>query len=158
MGRAVLLARLATKDLRHHLSEAVLLFLVIATATATLTLGLVLHGETNNPFSITRTATGGPDAVANLSPSVSRTGTITANANPEALAALEHAPGVTSHSGPYPVTFALVRTRGITTSAMLEGRDATPASLDQPSLTGGTWVHHGGAVVERSFADASACT
>ena len=69
MGRAFLFGRLAAKDLRRHLSEGVLLFLVIAAASATLTLGLVLHGETSNPYSTTRAATNGPDAVANLSPS-----------------------------------------------------------------------------------------
>ena len=74
MGRTVLFARLAAKDLRRHLSEGVLLFLVIAAAATTLTLGLVLHGETNNPYNTTRTATAGPDAVANLSPNISTTG------------------------------------------------------------------------------------
>jgi putative ABC transport system permease protein len=154
VGEARLFARLGVKDLRHHLTEALLLFLVIAAATATLTLGLVLHGETDNPFNATRAATRGPDVVANLSPDVSRSGAISANASPEAMASLEHAPGVTGRGGPFPVTFALVRTRGITTSAMLEGRDAAPASLDQPSVSDGTWVHKGGVVVERSFADA----
>jgi ABC-type lipoprotein release transport system permease subunit len=153
MGRAALFARLAAKDLRRHLSEGALLFLVIAAAATTLTLGLVLHGETGNPYNTTRTATAGPDAVANLSPNLSPTGTITVNADPAHLAALQRAPGVVAASGPYPVTFALLKTHGLTTSTMIEGRDPTPASLDNPVLTAGTWIT-GGAVVERSFADA----
>ena len=36
----------------------------------------------------------------------------------------------------------------------MEGRDEAAASLDQPKLTQGTWVHPGEVVVERSFADA----
>jgi len=154
MGRAFLFGRLAAKDLRRHLTEGVLLFLVIAAASATLTLGLVLHGETSNPFSTTRAATTGPDAVANLSPTFSSNGSISANANPADLAAVERAPGVVGHSGPYPMTYALLNAHGITTSAMLEGRDPAAARLDQPALTAGSWIREGGVVIERSFADA----
>jgi hypothetical protein len=50
MGKAFLFGRLAAKDLRRHLSEGVLLFVVIVAASATLTLGLVLHGVTNTPL------------------------------------------------------------------------------------------------------------
>jgi putative ABC transport system permease protein len=154
MGKAFLFGRLAAKDLRRHLSEGVLLFLVIAAASATLTLGLVLHGETSDPYNTTRAATTGPDAVANLSPSVSNSGSISADANPADLAAVERAPGVVGHSGPYRMTFALLNARGITTSAMLEGRDAASAQIAQPALTGGSWIRDGGVVIERSFADA----
>jgi ABC-type lipoprotein release transport system permease subunit len=148
------LSRLAAKDLRRHLSEGVLLFLVIAAASATLTLGLLLHGETSNPYNTTRAATKGPDAVANLSPAVSNNGSISASANPADLAAVERAPGVVGHSGPYPMTFALLNVHGITTSAMLEGRDAVSAQLARPALTAGSWIRDGGVVIERSFADA----
>jgi ABC-type lipoprotein release transport system permease subunit len=154
MGKAVLFGRLAAKDLRRHLSEGVLLFLVIAAAAATLTLGLVLHGVTTNPYNTTRAATKGPDVVADLSPTFSSNGSITANANPADLAGLQRAPGVVASSGSYPVTFALVKAHGISTSAMLEGRDLPPAPLDQPALTAGSWIRSGGVVIERSFADA----
>ena len=154
MGKAFLFGRLAAKDLRRHLSEGVLLFLVIAAASATLTLGLLLHGETSNPYNTTRAATKGPDAVANLSPAVSNNGSISASANPADLAAVERAPGVVGHSGPYPMTFALLNVHGITTSAMLEGRDAVSTQLAQPALTAGSWIRDGGVVIERSFAGA----
>lgn len=154
MARALLFARLAAKDLRGHISQAVLLFLVIATASVTLTLGLVLHGVTSNPYNTTRTATGGPDVIANLSPTFSTNGSIATAADPARLATLAGAPGVIAHSGPYPVTFALLAVRGITTSAMVEGRDFARAQVDQPALTAGSWVRAGGVVVERSFADA----
>jgi putative ABC transport system permease protein len=154
MGKAFLFGRLAAKDLRRHLSEGVLLFVVIAAAAATLTLGLVLHGETSNPYNTTRAATTGPDAVANLSPTVSNNGSVSADANPADLAAVERAPGVVGHSGPYPMTFALLNAHGITTSAMLEGRERAPAALAQPVLTAGSWIRDGGVVIERSFADA----
>ena len=154
MGRAVLFGRLAYKDLRRHLAEGVLLLVVIATASTTLTLGLLLHGETANPYLLTRAATAGPDVVANLTPSLSANGSITANANSARLAALEHAPGVVASSGPYPATFALLKARGLTTSALLEGRDPTPATVDQPHLMAGSWIGPGGVVIERSFATA----
>ena len=154
MGKALLFGRLAAKDFRRHLSEGVLLFLVLAAATATLTLGLVLHGETTNPYNATRAATGGPDVVANLSATSSNNPSITTDADPAGLTSLEHAPGVTASSGPYPVTFALVKAHGVTTSSMLEGRDPTRTKIDQPALTAGSWVRPGGVVVERAFADA----
>ncbi len=37
-----------------------------------------------------------------------------------------------------------------------EGRDQAPTSVDQPKLTGGSWVRPGQIVIERSFADALA--
>lgn len=154
MGRAFLFGRLAAKDLRRHLSEGVLLFVVIAAATATLTMGLVLHGVTSNPYNTTRAATTGPDAVANSSPTVSTNGSISADAHPADLAAVERAPGVLAHSGPYPMTFALLKAHGITTSTMLEGRDRIAAQIAQPVLTAGSWIRDGGVVIERSFADA----
>jgi putative ABC transport system permease protein len=156
VGRLLLFARLAFKDLRRHLAEAVLLLLVIAAAATTLTLGLVLHGETTSPYDSTRAVTAGPDVVANLTPVMAANGSVTANANSDRLGALEHARGVTAFSGPYPATFALLKARGLTTTAVVEGRDSIPASLDQPKLTAGSWITPGGVVVERSFVTALA--
>ncbi len=34
------------------------------------------------------------------------------------------------------------------------GRDAAPASVDQPALIQGSWVRLGGVVIEAAFADA----
>ena len=62
------------------------------------------------------------------------------------------APGVTAHSGPYPVAWPVLRANGITVDAMAEGRDATPAAVDQPKVIQGAWVRSGGVVVERAFA------
>lgn len=154
MATALLFSRLAARDLRRHPSEAVVLFLVIATASVTLTLGLVLHGVTRNPYSTTRAATGGPDVIANLAPTFSKNGSRAIDSDPARLASLANVPGVTAHSGPYPVTFALLTVRGITTSSMVEGRDSAPTQLDRPALTAGSWVRAGRVVVERSFADA----
>jgi hypothetical protein len=117
-------------------------------------MGLVLHGETSNPYNATVAATNGPDAVANLFPTIAGDGTIRANANPDGLASVERGPGVVGHSGPHPMTFALMDAHGITTSAMVEGRDPAPSALAQPALTSGRWIRAGGVVVERSFADA----
>jgi hypothetical protein len=69
------------------------------------------------------------------------------------FAALAHAPGVTAHSGPYPVAWPVLRANGITADAMAEGRDEAPAEVDQPKVIQGTWIRGGGVVVERAFAD-----
>jgi putative ABC transport system permease protein len=66
---------------------------------------------------------------------------------------VERVPAVIGHSGPYPMTFALLTSRGITTSAMLEGREAISAPLDQPALTAGSWIRRGGLAQSRAARD-----
>jgi ABC-type lipoprotein release transport system permease subunit len=144
----VLVCRLAARDLRRRPVEAALLLLAIMAATTTLTLGLVLHGVTDKPYQSTREATAGPDVVA----SVSQFGDQPANL--AGLAALADAPGVTGHSGPYPVVWTTLRARGHTVTAQAEGRDSAPAPIDQPKLTQGSWVRDNGVVLEAAFADA----
>jgi putative ABC transport system permease protein len=147
MTRFVLVGRLALRDLRRRPAEAALLLLVIMAASATLTLGLVLNGATSNPYQRTRHATAGPDAVAsflNLPPGPSLA------AGLAGLDALARTPGVTGHSGPYPVTWAVIKAHGATAGVMAEGRDPVPASIDQPEVTQGSWVGSGGVVVEGS--------
>ena len=151
MGKLLLVWRLTTKDLRHRPGEAVLLLLAIATAATALTLGMALHGATNNPYAATRAATNGPDVVVTEIPGgPGNPGPV----NAAALTRLDHAPGVVAHSGPYPVTWALLRARGLTAGAEIDGRSSAPSSVDQPKLTSGSWVRPGGAVVEGGFARA----
>jgi len=151
MGKLLLVWRLTTKDLRHRPAEAVLLLLAIATAATALTLGMALHGATNNPYAATRAATNGPDVVVTEIPGgPGNPGPV----NAVALTRLDHAPGVVAHSGPYPVTWALLRARGLTAGAEIDGRSSAPSSVDQPKLTSGSWVRPGGAVVEGGFARA----
>ncbi len=64
MGKIVLVARLAARDIRRHKAQAVLLLLAITAATTTLVLGLALNGVTSHPYQQTRAATNGPDLVA----------------------------------------------------------------------------------------------
>jgi putative ABC transport system permease protein len=152
MGRIRLVARLVSRDLRRRRGEAVLMLIAIMAASATLTLGLILHGATSQPYAQTRAATRGPDVVASVFPPGAHTGM--SSRAMAALTALGHARGVTGHSGPYPVTWALVRAHDIAASAQVEGRDEAAAPLDQPALTRGHWVRPGEVVIERSFADA----
>jgi putative ABC transport system permease protein len=159
MGRIRLIARLVARDLRRRRGEAVLMLIAITAASATLTLGLILHGVTNQPYAQTRAATRGPDVVANVFPAgldkgPSAGGQGVSARQVAALTTLDHAAGVTGHSGPYPVTWALLGTNGITATAEVEGRDEAAAPLDQPKLTQGSWVRPGEVVIERSFADA----
>lgn len=149
MGHLVLVCRLAARDLRRRPGEAALLVLAIVATTATLTLGLLLHGVTNDPYDHTRAATAGPDVVANVT--AAPTG---GRADSRALRTLRRAPGVAASTGPYPLIEATAGAHGHQAAVQLEGRDRASARVDQPRLTEGTWVRPGGAVIERSFADA----
>jgi len=151
MGKIVLVGRLAARDVRHRPAQAVLLLLAITAATAVLTLGLALHGVTSHPYQRTRAATSGPDVVAYL-PVLHQPGH--RSQPPSGATALIRTPGVTGHSGPYPLVGALVRAGKLTAGAEAEGREESAAAVDQPKLTSGTWVHPGGVVLERTFADA----
>jgi ABC-type lipoprotein release transport system permease subunit len=144
MGRILLVGRLAVRDLRRRRTEAALLLLAIMAATTTLTLGLVLRDAASDPYQSTREATNGPDVVAGVG-------------RPAKLSGLEElagADGVIDHSGPYPVTPAKLQASGRTSDVQAVGRDAAPASVDQPELTQGGWVGDGGVVVEAAFANA----
>jgi putative ABC transport system permease protein len=109
-----------------------------------LTLGLVLRDAASDPYQSTREATNGPDVVASVGQPAELSG----------LEKLASAPGVIDHSGPYPVTPAKLQASGRTSDVQAVGRDAAPASVDQPELTQGSWVRDGGVVVEAAFANA----
>jgi ABC-type antimicrobial peptide transport system permease subunit len=158
-GRALLLFRLARQDIRHHFAQAVLLVVAIAAATAVLSLAFALNGVNTNPYQQTKAATKGPDVVAQ-SGNDPYTG-VTSPADLAALVALSHAPGVSAHSGPYPIVGdtgpvgPVMRSADIVTTVQVEGRPPGVAAVDQPKVTDGTWIRPGGVVVERSFAEAA---
>jgi ABC-type lipoprotein release transport system permease subunit len=168
VGKVLLVCRLAVKDIRHRPAQAILLLLAIAAGATTLTLGLALQGTTNSPYARTRAATNGPDVVATLSPGGSnRPGPATSgqpggsgspsdsgSADVSGMVPLEHASGVAAHSGPFPVTWALLRMGHTTAGAEVEGRGIAPSFVDRPKLLQGTWVRPGGVVVEAAFANA----
>ncbi len=151
MSRLVLVLRLARRDLRRRSLETTLLLVAVAVATTTLTVGLVLHGEAAAPYAVTRAATAGPDVVAQYFPPP-RT-SVTA-AQRQQLVSLVRQPGVTGHSGPFPVTWTPLRFGNLSGGAEVEGRDRAESPVDRPKLLSGGWVRPHGAVVERSFADA----
>lgn len=144
MGAIVLVGRLAVRDLRRRPVEATLLLLAIMAAAATLTLGLVLQDAASDPYQSTREATNGPDVVASVDQPAGLSG----------LEELANAPGVIDHSGPYPVAKAELLASGRKSDVQAVGRDAAPASVDQPELIQGSWVSDGGVVVEAAFANA----
>lgn len=144
MGRVLLVCRLAVRDLRHRRTEAVLLLLAVLAATTTLTLGLVLRDAASDPYEDTRAATRGPDVVVSSGP----------NATLADLDALAGSPDVIDHSGPFPVTPARLETAGRASDVQAVGRDAAPASVDQPKVVRGDWVRDGGVVLEAAFASA----
>jgi len=142
VGIALLIARLAARDIRRHPAEAILLVIAITAATATLTMGLALSGVTSQPpYQATRAATKGPDVVAYL---------------PAAAAAKRvlDAGGIKDHSGPFPVTSGVISFDGRRADFYGQGRATTPAAVDQPLVRSGSWVRPGGVVLERTFADA----
>ncbi|WP_165947143.1 ABC transporter permease [Micromonospora sp. 15K316] len=145
-GRLLLVCRLMVRDLRRRRTETVLLLLAISAAAGTLTLGLALDNALARPYERTRAATAGPDVVATP-----------VTTGPDALAALAPlptAPGVTAHSGPYPMAYLMMTAHGRTVQTVVQGRDASPAALDRPVVTDGTWVRPGGVVIEPTFANA----
>lgn len=155
-GLAVLVSRLAARDLRRRPVEALMVLLVIAAAATTLTVAFALSGVTNKPYQQTRLATAGPDVIA-----VEGGGGGPGSAQPvssaqlaAAVASLTKAPGVIAHSGPYPTAYSAVRFRGHTVDVVAEGRDQAPAPVDQPKVTQGGWIRPGAVVIERGFADA----
>ena len=101
MGKFRLVSRLAARDMRRHPVQVLLLLLVITAAMATFTLGLILHGVTGKPYGQTRTATAGPDVVASTAGFGAPKGT--ASASLSWFTTLADAPGVSGHSGPYPL-------------------------------------------------------
>lgn len=163
MGKLLLIGRLAGRDMRYRPTQAVLLLLAISAATTVLSLALALHGVTQHPYQQTRAATRGPDVVATFGgggPTAGPTGGPTIPGpqatSPAPLAAarsLTSAPGVTNHGGPYPVASAVLRMGHVAVVAETEGRDQTPAAVDQPKLTAGSWVRPDGIVLERTFAE-----
>jgi putative ABC transport system permease protein len=163
MGKLLLVYRLGLKDLLHRPAQALLLLLAIASGAATLTLGIALHGTTDNPYARTRAATNGPDVVATVitgGANPAGPDTVAApggadggdHANAVGLVPLSSASGVAAHSGPFPVTWTVLRNGHTTGSAEVEGRTATPSPVDQPKLLEGSWVRPGGVVVEAGFA------
>jgi ABC-type antimicrobial peptide transport system permease subunit len=152
VGKLIIVSRLVVRDLRYRRGETAMLVIAFVAATATLTLGLILHGVTSHPYRQTRAATAGPDVEATAFPS--RGGPPADRAALASLTPLVRARGVTAHTGPYPVAFAVLRAAGHTDAVLAEGRGQAPAAVDQPALTQGSWVRPGGVVLERSFADA----
>ncbi|WP_433466202.1 FtsX-like permease family protein [Spirillospora sp. CA-128828] len=146
MGRILLVFRLVVADVRRHPAQAAMLIASITAATATLALGMSLNGATDTLYQQTRAATAGPDVVA-LTPGSGRTATT-------AMAALERAPEVTDHSGPYRQYYTTLTAHGLTSRAVAQGADAKPGTIDRPLVTSGTWVRPGGVVLERGFASA----
>jgi ABC-type lipoprotein release transport system permease subunit len=154
MGRILLVVRLAARDLRRRPAEAALLLLAITAATTTLTIALVLRGVTSDPYLSTRAATAGPDVVVGAGPTGRPGQPPDGPADLAGLEAQANAPGVTGHSGPYPVVFADLAANGRTGSAFAIGRETAPSAIDRPELTEGSWVADGAVVVEAAFADA----
>jgi putative ABC transport system permease protein len=148
VGRLLLVSRLVIGDIKRRRVQSALLLLMILTTTTTLTIGIALHKVTDSPFARTRTATRGPDIVAEIVPSSG------AQDVTREFAPLVHAQGVVGTSGPYPLAFAHLTAGATDVVVEAEGRDVAPAAIDRPAVTAGQWVSPGGVVIERGFADA----
>jgi putative ABC transport system permease protein len=154
MGKIVLIGRLVAGDLRRRPRRAALLLVAIMAATTTLTMGLALAGVSSQPYLQTRMATAGPDVVASYTDLPPMPRGATPAAALAAMDALARAPGVTAHTGPFPVAWARMRTAKLAAGVMAVGRQPGQAAVDQPKVIEGHWISGDGVVVERSFADA----
>lgn len=144
MGRLLLIWRLAVRDLRRRPGEAVMFLLAVTVAGASLTLGLASDNAVAHGYAKTREATAGPDIVA-----------VTTAADPSAVAArIADTPGVAAQSEPVFAFDTYVKAHGRSAHSSVEGRGGSPAAVDRPLVTSGTWVRPGGAVLERGFAQA----
>lgn len=151
MGRVLLVARLALRDLTRRRTETALLLVVLLAATTTLTLGLVLRDAASEPYLGTREATAGPDVVA----AVSELPGLPPDGGLPALEALARSAEVVGSSGPFPVAAGRLTTPdGRESDVQAVGRDARAAEVDRPALLAGAWTRPGGVVVEAAFADA----
>ncbi|MGW0212446.1 hypothetical protein ACWDZ8_44565, partial [Streptomyces sp. NPDC003233] len=144
MGRLILIARLALRGLRRHLLQSLILVLAVTAACGAVALGMTLRDAAGQSYAQIRAATEGPDVLA--------TPIGTGDTALHDLTSLFDLPGIAAHSGPYPVAYPMVQAHGLTVQAVVEGRATTPDVIDHPQLTRGSWVHPGGAVVERAFA------
>ncbi|HEY8544352.1 MAG TPA: ABC transporter permease, partial [Acidimicrobiales bacterium] len=155
MGRILLVARLAARNLRRRPVEAALLVLAVTAAATTLAAGRVLEGVTDSPYERTREATAGADVVASVSPTPAGPPTRGRPADPAELTALVDAPGVADHGGPYPAAPVQLAAGDLSAVAWAEGRPTSPGRIDRPHLTDGRWLAADGqVVVEAAFADA----
>ncbi len=149
MGRLLLVVRLVLGDIKRRRVQSALLVVMILTATTTLALGLALDHAGQSQFARTRTATKGPDIVAEV-------GSAPGSGRPSAkqLAPLLHAPGVAATAGPYPVALVRLTAPHVDVPVQAEGRDSAPTAVDRPLVLAGRWVRPGGAVIEEGLADA----
>ena len=151
MSRLRLGVRLAARDLRRRVTETALLFVALTVAATTLAIGLVLHGQTAAPYSLTRARTAGPDIVAAIFPAPNG---IVTPAGRARLRAVAQQPQVASRSRPFPTTWAPILAHGISGVAEVQGRDETHSAVDRPQVVSGRWIGSDGVVVERAFAQA----
>ncbi len=151
MGRFILLARLAGRELRRHTGQAALLGLALCAAATGLMVGLTLHGQTPASYARTRAATRGPDVIATVFPAP---GSTVSTSQRQALDTLRHDPAVARSNGPFPVAWTAFSAGPVRTSAEVQGRDPASTTVDQPRLTAGSWVRPGRAVLEQAFATA----
>jgi putative ABC transport system permease protein len=167
-SQLLIISRLVARDLRHRPASAILMLLAITAATVVLSLALALHGVTDRPYQQTKAATRGPDAVAVLGGPAGM-GHLPGHAPQDfgvpplrqiraEARSLISAPGVTGHSGAYPVASVILRLGKVAVPVEAEGRNQAPAVLDQPDLTAGSWVRPDGIVLERTFAEALGAT
>ncbi|GAA3300632.1 FtsX-like permease family protein [Dactylosporangium vinaceum] len=143
-GRLLIIGRLLVRDVRRTWLETALLVVAIGAATATLSLGFALNAIAASSYQQTRAATNGPDAAAEPLG--------TGDAVLPDLEAVANNPDTIASSGPFPIAYLMMSAGGRTVRTVVEGRDPSPAAVDQPLVRSGTWIAPGAAVVEHGFA------
>jgi len=118
-------------NMRRRRLQSVTLALVLLLACASATLALSILVESQAPFDTAFAAANGAHLVIEYD----------SNASADALAATGHSPYVTAAAGPWPVTQAMVGypKGGSVFGAILSGRPAPQALIDQASILAGRW-------------------
>ena len=146
-----LAVRLAARNLRRRPGEALLLLLTLTIATGVLGVAMSLYGSADEPWNRTWRATRGFHVSFTVYHPPDEPGDrALVAALRRAASRLTSAAGVVAAGGPWSHLYGSIQIAGGTEDLTAEVRDPRPSQVDQPLVTRGRWLGHGGGVVLES--------
>jgi putative ABC transport system permease protein len=153
----VLIARLASRNLRARPGQALLLLLALCVATTSVTLALAVNETGNDAWDRLHRTTNGfhiragmayiPPVAGSTIAQAPKPGSEDIARTHEQLAALATDPAVIAASGPWPTLWATGEVGGTELELFVNVRDAAPAGVGQPFVTSGRWLDGSDGVV-----------